>query len=112
MTRVLRTPILAAYVLASAFLAASLWWARLLIPTASDPADTMGSGADPFIWFSWVSLSFLAFVAVQVCFGLLYSGLTRKEKVAWIGGAVSLWPIVFGAMVLSRIVSDTIRLTS
>ena len=110
MTRVPRTPIFAAYVLASVFLAASLLWATFLIPTSGDPVDDMGSGADPFIWFFWVSRSFLAFVAVQMCFGFLYPGMTPKEKAAWIGGALALWPIMFGAIALSRIVIDVIKL--
>jgi hypothetical protein len=90
----------------SAFLAASLLWARFLIPTSGDPADDLGSGADPFIWFAWVSVSFLAFVVVQVCFGVAYPGMTRAGKARWIGGAVALWPIVFATLVISRVVID------
>ena len=66
----------------------------------------MGSGADPFIWFAWVSISFLAFVVLQVCFGLAYPGMARAEKARWIGGAIALWPIVFGTLVISRLVID------
>jgi hypothetical protein len=92
------------YAIASIFLALSLWWVKAYIVDSPDVTDSYGSGADPFIWFAYVSRAFLVFVALQCLFFFVERSLTKGERLGVILASFSLWIVVFtGLAITSRL---------
>ena len=88
------------YAVCSIILAFSPLWVKAIFLKPVDVSDNFGSGADPFIWFSYTLLFFMALVVVQLTFVSLEKHLNRSKKIALIVSSFLLWALVLSGMAI------------